>query len=248
MHLFRPLLLLIAFLSPAMAADGPGLAARASDAVSQLQTYLDGVAKAGGRPDFSAPPAMDLLARIVDLKQLAALPPPTAQDLGWLIAWNGAATRTLKSLMYFGITPPPGPADAEAIERNMAGFEDPQAALAELLIRVTARQRLATYLYMKALPPDQLTPMRQEGFNTARIGAEKLVDGALTMLMSAMKPENERRISAALNDTREIWAGDVLPKDRPALLREIAEAGRDVTDAEARKDLAAFGAALAAAP
>jgi len=75
----------------------------------------------------------------------------------------------------------------------------------------------------------------------------KLVDGALTMLMSGMKPENERRISAALNDTRDIWVGDVLPKDRPQLRQEIAEAGRDVTDAEARKNLASFGAALEAA-
>lgn len=230
-----------------MAEDGSGLAARASDAASQLQTYLDAAAKAGRRPDFSKPPAADLLAHIIDLKELAAQPPPTAQDLNWLIAWSGATTRTLKSLMYFGITPPPGPADAKTMERNMADFEDAEAALTELLIRITARQRLATRLYMKALPPEQLTPIRQDGFNTARIGGEKLVDGALTTLMSGMKPENERRISGALNDTRDIWAGDVLPKDRPQLLQEIAEAGRDVNDAAARKNLAAFGAALDAA-
>lgn len=241
------MLLLIALASPAVAEDGPGLAARAGDAASQLQSYLDGVAKIGRRPDFSKPPAADLLARILDLKKLAAQPPPTAQDLVWLITWSGAAARTLKSIINFGITPPPGPADAKALERNMADFEDLEAALTELLIRVTARQALATELYRKALPPEQLTPIRQDGFNTARIGAEKLVDGALTMLMSAMKPENERRISAALNDTRDIWAGDVLAKDRPQLLQEIAEAGRDVTDAEARKNLGAFGAALAAA-
>ncbi len=230
-----------------MAEDGSSLAARANDAASQLQTYLDGVAKAGLRPDFSKPPAADLVARIIDLKELAAQPPPTAQDLNWLIAWSGVTARTLKSLMNFGITPPPTPADAKVMERNMADFEDLEAALFELMIRITARQRVATNLLMKALPPDQLTPMRQDGFNTARIGGEKLIDGALTMLMSALKPENERRIGAALNDTRDIWAGDVLAKDRPQLLQEIAKTGRDVTDAEARKDLAAFGAALAAA-
>jgi hypothetical protein len=241
------LLLLIALVSPAMAEDGPSLAARASDAANLLQTYLDAVAKAGRRPDFSQPPAADLLARIVDLEQLAALSPPTAQDLVWLIAWTGAVDRTLKSTFYFGITPPPGPADAKVMARNMAEFEDPQAALTQLMIHVTARERLATDLYMKTLPPEQLTPIRQDGFNTARIGAEKLLDAALTMPMSALKPENERRISAAMNDTRDIWAGDVLPKDRPQLLQEIAKVGRDVTDGEARKNLASFGAALAAA-
>lgn len=245
--LFRTLLLLIALVSPAMAEDGPSLAARAGDAANRLQAHFDTIAKAGDRPDFSKPPAADLLARIVDLNQLAAQPPPTAQDLSWLIAWSGATTRALKSLMYFGITAPVGPADAKAMERNMAEFEDPQAALTEMLIRITARQRLATRLYMQALPPEQLTPVRQEGFNTARIGAEQLVDGALTMLTSQMKPENERRISAALSDTRDIWAADVLPKDRKALLQETAKAGRDVTDGEARKNLAALRAALAAA-
>lgn len=242
----RALLLLIALLSPAMAEDGPGLAAGASDAANQLQTYLDGVAKAGGRPDYSKPPAADLLARIIDLRALAAQPPPTAQDLVWLTAWSGAAARTLKSIIYFGVTFPPGPADAKVMERNMADSEDLETALTELLIRITARQVQATDLLMKELPPEELTPMRQEGFNTARVGAAKLLDGALTMLMSALKPENERRISAALNDTRDIWAGDVPAKDRPQLVQEIAEAGRDVTDAEAHKNLAALGAALAA--
>jgi hypothetical protein len=247
MPLVRAFPLLIALLSPAMAEDGSALAARANDAVNQLQTYLDADAKAGRRPDLSKPPASDLLARIVDLQQLAAQPPPTAQDLNWLIAWSGATSRTLKLIIYFGITPPPGPADAKAMMRNMDDYEDQEAALTELLIRITARQRVATDLLMKALPPEQLTPIRQDGFNTARIGGEKLIDGALTMLMSALKPENERRISAAMNDTRDIWAADVLPKDRPQLVQETAKAGRDMTDAEARKNLASFGAALAAA-
>lgn len=143
------MLLLIALVSPARAEDGAGLAARASAAASQLQTYLGAAAKAGRRPDFSKPPAADLVARIVDLQQLAAQPPPTAQDLNWLIAWSGAAARTLKAIMYFGVAFPPGPADAKTMMRNMADFEDLQAALTELLVRVTARQRLATRLYMK---------------------------------------------------------------------------------------------------
>ena len=246
--LFRALLLLMALVSPAIAEDdsGPALAARANDAVNQLQTYFDATAKAGNRPDFSKPPGADLLARIVDLQGLAAQPPPTAQDVNWLIAWSGAVARTLKLITFFGITPPPGPADAKTMMRNMDEFEDPEAALTEMLVRITAGQRVATNLLMKSLPPEQLTPIRQDGFNTARIGGEKLIDGALTMLMSALKPENERRISGAMNDTRDIWAADVLPKDRPTLVQETAKAGREVTDGQARKNLAAFGAALAA--
>lgn len=47
MPLVRALLLLIALVSPAMAESGSAIAARASDAASQLQIYLDGVAKVG---------------------------------------------------------------------------------------------------------------------------------------------------------------------------------------------------------
>jgi len=50
---------------------------------NQLQLYLDYVAKTGGRPDFSTPPVSDQFARIFDLRELAALPPPKEAN-AWL--------------------------------------------------------------------------------------------------------------------------------------------------------------------
>ncbi|HEY4737451.1 MAG TPA: hypothetical protein VIH63_08660, partial [Xanthobacteraceae bacterium] len=71
MALVRALLLLVALASPALAetpsSDGAALAARASDAAKELRTYLAEVAKAGGRPDFSKPPASELFGNIFDM-------------------------------------------------------------------------------------------------------------------------------------------------------------------------------------
>jgi hypothetical protein len=250
MPLLKTLLLLLTLASPALAqsppSDGAALAAAARDAANQLQTYLDGVAKAGGRPDFSKPPAADLFGRVFDLKQLAALPPSTPADIAWQANWTGTTAQMLKSLMYFGITPPVGPGDVKTLERNMADFEDQEAVETEFLVRLTARQISAVSVFMAQLPPDQRTPMREDGFTTSRIGAEKTIDGALTMLTGGLKPANERRISAALSDTREAYTAASLPKDRPQILSQLTRVQKAVSDGDARKNLVTFGAALAA--
>src|SRR5215467_4450967 len=85
----------LALSSPALAQtprdDGARFAAEAKDAATQLQAYLDGVVKGGGRPDFSKPPASDLLGQVFNVKQLEALPPAQGSDLTWLLDWVAAA-------------------------------------------------------------------------------------------------------------------------------------------------------------
>ena len=87
MSILRSLLLLVALLSPAFAQDGPQDAASAKDAVQALQHHLDDVAKAGGRPDYTKPPASELFQKVFDLAQLTQLPPHTAADVAGLIQW-----------------------------------------------------------------------------------------------------------------------------------------------------------------
>jgi len=245
--LLRSLLILFALVSAALAEDGPSIAAEAKEAANRLQEYLDLVAKAGGRPDFSQPPASELFGRVFDLKKLAALPTPTPRDIPWLMNWSAAASQSFKSIMYFGITPPAGANDQAVMERDMSDFEDQEAVVVDFTIRIMARQALTMRLFMEQLPPEQRTPMREEGFNTTRIGAEKLLYGALITIATGMKPVNERLISAAMNDTRDIWVNTILPKDRPQILTQLAQGQKAVKDREARKNLAAFHAALVAA-
>ena len=107
-------LIALALASPAFAQtprdDGASFAAEAKDAATQLQTYLNGVLKGGGRPDFSKPPASDLLGQVFNLKQLEALPPAQAGDLPWLMDWATTANGAFKSIMFFGIALPVTPA------------------------------------------------------------------------------------------------------------------------------------------
>jgi hypothetical protein len=245
------LLLLIAFVSPVLAetpsSDGAALATRASDAAKELRTYLADLAKAGGRPDFSKPPASELFGRIFDMNGLAALPPPAPNDFSWLLNWSAAGGGIIKAILTFGITPPAGASDQAAIERNLVDYEDQQTVATSFLVRITAREVQALTLFMAQLPQDQRTPMRQEGFDTVRAGATKVLSGALITLASDLKTANARMLSAAIRDTGEVWVGNIFPKDRPEIMREIATAQREVKDGEARKNLAALGAALAAA-
>jgi hypothetical protein len=253
----RALFLLVALVltartTPTLAEDpasaGPNIVAGVKDAANQIALYLDFTARTGQRPDFSHPPVSDLLARVLDFQGLAALPPASATDISWLPGWTAAASQVSRGILYFGISPPVDPAaDKDAIKRNMTDFEDQEASALAFMIRITARQAETMYLFMLQLTPEQRTPVRQDGFNKARGGAAEVVYGALVTIVQGLKVDNARRIAAAVNDTRDIWVGDVLPKDRPPILDIAAKAEAAVKDAETRKNLASFRAALAAA-
>ena len=79
----------------------------------------------------------------------------------------------------------------------------------------------------------------------------------LTGPLAAAPPEEDlkwqcgwcrsRLLSAAIRDTGDVWVANIFPKDRPEIMREIGTAQKEVKDGESRKNLAAFGAAVAAA-
>jgi hypothetical protein len=150
--------------------------------------------------------------------------------------------------MYFGITPPADPiADQDAIKRNIKDFEDQQAAAFNFLIRIMAREVQSAFLFMENLAPEQRTPVRETGFEKARVGGEEMIYGALIAMTQRFSPENARLMSAALRDTRDAWALDIFPKDRPLILSQIAQVQKATNDDEVQKNLAAFADALAAA-
>jgi len=247
-RLVRALLLFVALQSPALAqTDGAGLAARATTAADQLQLYLDGVAKTGGRPDFAKPPAGELFAQIFDVAQLQAQPAPQADDIPWLLDWVAAASKAGKAIMFFGIKPPVDPASA-ALVRNVLDYQDQQAVQSDFLIRLAARESVAMLAFMAQLPPEQRTPIREAGLKKARAGFAGLISSALgCMGDDNFKRTNVRRISAAMRDTGDIWVGALLPDDRAKIMRELRWAQLAVKDDEAQENLALFGAALAAA-
>jgi hypothetical protein len=259
-RLLRALLVLTTLVSPALAqtgtsggpsagsSDGPTIAAGVKSAADQAVTYLEVSAKAGKRPDLAKPPISNLFGQVFNVQQLAALPPPTAKDVMWLAGWTAAANQVNKAILFFGITQPVDPiADAPAIKRNMTEFEDQQTVALSFLIRIAARQTQAMFLFMDQLPPEQRTPIREEGFNHARVGAAEMVYGAVTAIAQGMKPANDRLLSAAIRDTGDVWAADILPKDRPQVLATLAAAQKATKDDETYKNLAAFSATLAAA-
>ena len=192
MPILRSLLLLVALLSSAFAQDGPQSAVGAKDAVQALQLYLDGVAKAGGRPDYTRQPASDLFQRVFDLAQLTAFPPPPAADVGWLIQWFTAASQANRLIVYFGTKPGPNP-DEMTVLRNLKEYENQYAAAMNFMIRLAAREATALSLLMEQLTPEQRTPVREAGLVKARSGAAELLASSIGLVTQGIGPDNARK-------------------------------------------------------
>jgi hypothetical protein len=243
---FRSLLLLLALVSTARGQDGPGDAATAQNAAQAFGIYLDGVLKAGGQPDFSKPPAADLFRHVFDVAALKALPPAKADDIRWLLQWGAAVDQSYKRIILYGLQPGQ-PIDQLVMRRNMSEYEDQCAVAMSFLIRFEARQATTLTLFLEQLPPEQRTPARATGLQQARGGAAQTITGAITAMSEGMKPDNARLIAAALRDTRDVWAGYIMPDDRSRIVKLIADTPATVKDREAQKNLTAFAGALAAA-
>jgi len=231
------LLIALALASPAFAQtprdDGASMAAEAQDAATQLQAYLDGVAKDGGRPDFLKPPASDLLGQVFNLSQLEILPPAQGGDLPWLLDWFAAANGVYKSILSFGIAPPATPlTDEAALQRNFTDYEDQLAAASNFLLRILGREIPAAFAFMDQLPPAQRTPVRMEGLNKMRVAEAEMVRSYLGCIVPGMKPTNARLVSAAIRDTGAVIATAILPTDRPTILAMLDKAQAAAPDEE----------------
>jgi len=134
-----------------------------------------------------------------------------------------------------------------AIKRNMTDYEDQQAAAMSFMIRIQACDMQALSPFMAQLPPEQRTPVRMEGHNKARVGSAETVLGGLITIAQGLKPANARLLSAAIAGTGNVWVQTILPGDRPTILAALAKAEDAAKDDTVQKNLAAFGAALAAA-
>jgi hypothetical protein len=246
MPFLRSLLIVLALSSPALAADGPQIAAGAKDAAQALRLHLAAVAKSGERPDYAKPPASELFRRIFNADELAALPPPRPDDMPWVLDWLNAANQTEKLIMFFG-TEPGANLDQAAAFRNVAEYEDQHAAATNFLIRIGAREATTALQFLDQLAPEQRTPTRAAGQQRARHGGAELIESVIGSVALGMRPANARLMTAAMRDTSDVWATFIAPEDRRHLADVLATAETMVTDDEANEDLAAFAATLAAA-
>jgi hypothetical protein len=242
----RSLPLLVALSSAACAQDGAQIASGAKDATHALELYLDGVAASEGRPDFTKPPASELFARVFDVEQLSTLPPAKSSDLPWALDWFFAAKQSNKRILLFGA--PPGPTmDQAALLRNLTEYEDQYASASNFLVRLAAREVTAMLQFMDELAPEQRTPVRQAGLEKARGGVAELIAGSIGSMAEGMRPANTRQMTAAMRDTRDVWATFILPNDRTQIIGIAKKVSGMVKDDETKNNLADIAATLAAA-
>ena len=246
MPIVRILLVLLALVSSALAQDGARDAAAAREAAQAYRVYVEGVTKKGGRPDLTRPEVAALLGRVFDLDAVNALPPAQASDTDWLLDWMEAAKETNKLIMFYGAKPGAQP-DFAAIQRNMMEYEDQYVAAINFMIRLQARQAVAGKMFMAGLAPEERTRVREKAYVGVRnFSANMIVENVSAVMLSGGKPANVRLVTAAIRDTREVWASFFLPQDRARVIELLAGLAKRVPDETARIDIAAFTAALQA--
>ena len=78
------------------------------------------------------------------------------------------------------------------------------------------------------------------------LSANMIVENVCAVMLSGGKPANVRLVTAAIRDTREVWANFLLPQDRARVIELLAGLAERAPDETARIDIAAFTAALQA--
>jgi hypothetical protein len=221
---------LLLLISPPVHADGAKAVADATKALEQLTSYTDGIVKANGRPEFTKPPASEYLARILDLKALAALPPPQPKDISWLVQWADAMNKVNQMVIFVGAQTGSEAERRAAIERNMTEYEDAMFPAWTFMARMQARLLVTGDLFMDSLPAEQRTPARKNGHAQIRDGHMQFVQGALTTIAAGVKPENAHLLTTALRDTATTWAPRMTAAERDRLRSILSEARKAYTD------------------
>jgi len=229
-------LALVMLLAPAHA-DGTSSAQTATKAIQDLTRYTDDATKKGERPAFDKPPASTYLAQVLDGKALAALPPPTASDLSWLLPWADAMNKANQLIIFTGAKSTSEADQREAIERNMNDYEGVMFPAWAFMARLQTRMLLTADLFMDSLKPSDRTPTRQRGMAQIRDGHVQFVQGGLTTIASGVKPENAKVLTAALRETAPVWAPRINEQEQSRLRSTLGEAKKAYTDQALLDDL-----------
>jgi len=228
---------LLVLLGSAAQADGASSAQAATKAIQDLTRYTDEVTKKDERPAFDKPPASTYIGQILDGKALAALPPPAASDMQWLVQWADAMNKVNHLLIFTGAKSSSEADQRAAIERNMVDYEDVMFPAWAFMARLQTRMLVSADLFMDSLKPQDRTPVRQRGLAQIRDGHIQFVQGALTTIAARVKPQNAKVLTAALRETAPTWAPRITEPEQNNLRSTLMEAKKIYPDAALQDDI-----------
>jgi hypothetical protein len=228
---------LLVLLAPAVRADGASSAAAAAKAAQDLIRYNDDAVKKDQRPVFDKPPASGYIDRIIDAKALAALPPAQGKDISWLVQWADAMNKLNQAIIFTGAKSTSEADQRAAIERNMNDYEEVMFTAWAFMARMQTRLLQSADLFMKELPADQRTPVRQQGMKQIRDGHVQFVQGGLTTIAAGVKPVNAKLLTAALRETAPVWAPRITTEEQARMRSTLTEAKKGYEDAGVRDDI-----------
>jgi hypothetical protein len=173
---------------------------------------------------------------VLDGKALAALPPPNAKDMSWLVQWADAMNKVNQLLIFTGAKSSSEADQRAAIERNMTDYEDVMFPPWAFMARLQARMLLSADLFMDALKPED-RKARQSGLAKIRDGHIQFVQDGLTTIAAGVKPQNAKLLAAALRETAPTWAPRINEPEQNRLRSTLTEAKKAYTDSALLDDL-----------
>jgi hypothetical protein len=212
------LFLLLALVCPAFGQDGRQAAASAIEAAQQLKSYVDTVARSGGVPDYSKPPASQFLHAVFDSDRLAAVP-FDASDKPWLLEWGKAAADAYTTIARFRAQP--GQAiDEGLLRQNAEQYSDAFGMALAFNVRIQARLAAETQMYTDARAP---------GLEAAREAVARIMTDAIVAIR-VTGPSGGRAIATALRETAAAWLPFVSAHSRGEIMAHLLKTLATVQD------------------
>jgi hypothetical protein len=206
-----------------------------SEAYKSLAAWQAGAAVAGskGLPRLSDPVDSLLIRAVFDLDTLNGMAPVTVADVPYLLDACDSAKAVLKSYIFWS---------KDGLAPNTAANEvtfTPEIVLGGTYTTVCLGDEAeAVQMFLATLPPDQLTEVRKQGVEQARLGMFQMVLG-LSQMIAQKTYSNEQKLmlAHALQDATPKFAALWAKEDRAGLLKSLSMASAAVTNPALKAEL-----------
>lgn len=221
---------------PASAAIDPALASRVHRAARTILT-LPGESP-GALPRVSNPTVRALFETLGETAALSGAQ-VVAQDMPLLLGLGDDLTPLLHR--YLDLKTEDGKVD---LMDNTLAYQDELARLMSASVDLFVTDLEAGPVFLRSLPPEQVTKIRLDGLAGARRGAAEIIRGTLaTINTRGITDDNRRRLAAALSRNATVAARHLEPEALAFLQNAARQLSTGAFAANLRGDLLAFAEA-----
>jgi hypothetical protein len=183
-----------------------------------------------GLPRLSDSKHAAVVRSVFDLEGLRTIAPVAAADTPHLLDACDSAKAIWKSYLLWSKD-----GAAPDIAKNETLFAPEITLGGAYVLTCMGYTAEAVRLFMRSLPPDQMTDVRKQGIEQARLGMMQMVLGlSQTLSQTNYSPEQKLMLAGALEDAAPKFAGLSAKGERSGLVDSLTSASTKVTEASVK--------------